>query len=340
MPAIQKKRGRPLPPSDGLITFVLHMYKHLTREQRYAIYLGQQKGETLEIIARSIGVHKSTVSREVRRNMTPRGKYVWNKAHDTACSRKGRSPGNRALDPVLKWRVTELIKEKQWSPRQISGRLAKEGINISHETIYAIIRADESGELASHCRHKMKYRHSSAKIHETKATNIKNRVSIHERPAEADGRRFGDWEMDLIVDKNSNAILTLVERSTNFLIMEKLRHGKKAKPLAKTVWRLLLPYKGVALKTITTDNGSEFAEHEWITRMLNVPVFFADSYSSWQKGAVENGNKLIRQYIPKGTDISSVSDAKIRLVRAKINTRPREKLDFYTPTEVFFKNIS
>ena len=101
----------------------------------------------------------------------------------------------------------------------------------------------------------------------------------------------------------------------------------------------ILPYKGEALKTITTDNGSEFAEHEWITRMLNVPVFFADSYSSWQKGAVENENKLVRQYIPKGTDISAVSDAKMRMIRNKINTRPREKLNFYTPTEVFFKNI-
>lgn len=272
--------------------------------------------------------------------MTPRGKYVWNKAHDMACSRKGQSPGNRALSPVLRWRVTDLIKEKQWSPRQISGRLAKEGINISHETIYAIIRADESGELASHCRHKMKYRHSSAKRHETKATNIKNRVSIHERPAEADGRRFGDWEMDLIVDKDSNAILTLVERSTNFLLMEKLRHGKKAKPLAKVVWRLLLPYKGIALKTITTDNGSEFAEHEWITKNLDVPVYFADSYCSWQKGTVENENKLVRQYIPKGTDISTVTDGKIRRIRMNINARPREKLNFNTPTECFFNNIS
>ena len=138
------------------------------------------------------------------------------------------------MNPVLRWRVIDLIKEKQWSPRQISGRLAKERINISHETIYAIIRADESGEVASHCRHKMTYRHSSVKRHETKATNIKNRVSIHERPAEADGKRFGDWEMDLIVDKDNNAILTLVERSTNFLLMEKLKHGKKAMPLAKS----------------------------------------------------------------------------------------------------------
>ena len=315
------------------------MYKHLTREQRYAIYLGKQKGETLETIARSIGVHKSTVSREVRRNSTPNGKYVWNKAHGMAESRLCRTPGNRRLDDVLKWRIVELIRNEQRSPRQISGRLKREGISVSHETVYAIIRKDGSGELASHCRHRMKYRRKAFRRHETKASNIRNRVSIHERPAEADGTRFGGWEMDLIVDRDSNAVLTLTERSTNFLLMEKLRHGKKAKPLAKAVWRLLLPYKGEALKSITTDNGSEFAEHEWITRKLHVPIFFADSYCAWQKGAIENGNKLIRQYIPKGTDISTVTDGKIARIRKKINARPREKLNFLTPAECFFKNI-
>ena len=294
----------------------------------------------MESIALTIGVHKSTVSRELKRNSTANGKYVWNKAHNMAGIRKERTPGNRRLDDALKWRITELIKTEQWSPRQIAGRLKKEGIKVSHESIYAIIRADDSGELSSHCRHKMKYRCKTSKKRETKATNIRNRVSIHERPKEADGTRFGDWEMDLIVDKEDNAILTLLERSTNFMLIEKLKQGKKAKPLAKTVWRLLLPYKGDALKTITTDNGSEFAEHEWITKKLGVPVYFADSYCSWQKGAVENGNKLIRQYIPKGTDISKVTDGKISKIRRKINARPREKLNFSTPTEAFFKNIS
>ena len=249
-------------------------------------------------------------------------------------------PGIGGLDETLKWRITELIRNEQWSPRQISGRLGREGINVSHETIYAIIRKDESGELAAHCRHKMKYRRKAFRRHETKATNIRNRVSIHQRPAEADGKRFGDWEMDIIVDKDSNAILTLTERSTNFLLMEKLRHGKKAKPLAQAVWRLLLPYKGEALKSISPDNGSEFAEHEWITRKLHVPVYFTDSYCAWQKGAIENGNKLIRQYIPKGTDISTVTEGKIAKIRKKINARPREKLNFKTPAEVFFKIIS
>ena len=241
---------------------------------------------------------------------------------------------------MLRWRIAELIRNEQWSPRQISGRLKREGVSVSHETIYAMIRKDGSGELASHCRHRMKCRRRASRRHETRATNIRNRVSIHERPAEADGKRFGDWEMVLIVDRNSNAILTLTERSTNFLLMEKLRHGKKAKPLARAVWRLLLPYKGEALKSITTDNGSEFAEHEWITEKLHVPVFFADSYCAWQKGAIENGNKLVRQYIPKGTDISTVTDGKIAKIRKKINARPREKLNFMTPAECFFKNIS
>ncbi len=333
--AIQKtKKGDRRLPRITYFCIVI-MYKHLTREQRYAIYLGRQKGETLEIIARSIGVNRSTVSRELKRNSAANGKYVWCKTHEQSESRRKRTPGNRGLAGTLVWRIKELIRNEQWSPRQISGRLAKEGISVSHETIYSIIRKDSTGELAAQCRHKMKYRRSPSRRHETKATNIRNRVSIHDRPEEADGKRFGDWEMDLIVDKDSNAFLTLVERSTNFLLMEKLKHGKKARPLAKTVWRLLLPYKGNALKTITTDNGSEFAEHEWITKTLDMPVYFADSYCSWQKGAVEYENKLVRQYIPKGTDIGTITNGKIKKIRMKINARPREKLNFNTPTEVF-----
>lgn len=315
------------------------MYSHLIREQRYAIFALRQKGKSNAEIARTINVSPSTVSRELRRNLTPRSKYVWNKAQVMADARKRRSPGNRAVADALRWRVEQYIRQEQWSPRQISGYLRLEGVSISHETIYRMIRSDKSGELAKNSRHRMKYRHKATHVRQTKATNIRNRTSIHERPKEADGRRFGDWEMDLIVDRDNNAILTMIERSTNFLLMERLKHGKKAKPLAKTVYRLLLPYKGEGLKTMTTDNGSEFAEHEWITGKLGVPVFFTDSYSSWQKGAVENTNKLIRQYIPKGTDISSITDRRIAVIQAKINRRPREKLKFSTPVREFYKNF-
>ena len=313
------------------------MYKHLTREQRYAIYLGIQKGETQKSIAQTIGVSASTLSREIKRNSTRNHIYAWIKAHDSANARKHRSPGNRAIKPEVKWRIEQLIKEEQWSPKQISGALAKnEGIHVSHESIYKMIRQDKTGKLAKNCRHKMKYTRKIKGVHVTKATNIKNRVSIHQRPIEANGKRFGDWEMDLIVDKDGNAILTMIERSTNYLLMAKLKDGKKAMPLAKTVRRLLLPYKKT-LKTITTDNGSEFAAHEWITDKLGVQVYFMDSYSSWQKGAVENTNKLVRQYIPKGTDISTITDAFIMKIQKKINARPREKLNFSTPKNEFFK---
>lgn len=315
------------------------MYKHLTREQRYAIYLGKSGRRSNISIAREIGVSPSTVSRELRRNSKPDGSYVWTVAHEKAESVKRREPGNRAVDGLLRWRVMELLTQEQWSPRQIAGWLSRCGVRISHETIYRMIRADASGRLASHCRHRMRYRRRRRPVRTTVARNIRDRVSIHHRPPEADGTRFGDWEMDLIVDRGSNAILTLTERSTNYIMMERLRHGRKAAPLAGVVWRLLAPYRGEGVKTITTDNGSEFACHRTITRRLGAQVYFADSYCAWQKGAVENANKLIRQYLPKGTDISRVTDNRIRTIQHKINARPRLKLNFSTPKTEFFKHF-
>ena len=193
------------------------MYSHLTQEQRYAIYLGLQKGESRKLIASTIGVHPSTVGRELKRNSTKSGKYVWLKAQEKASARIGHHPGNHAKSEALRWRVRQYILEEQWSPKQISGYLKREeGVSISHETIYRLIRNDE--RLAGQCRHKMKYRKKQSVKKATKATNIKNRVSIHERPKEADGTRFGDWEMDLIVDVQGHGILTLTERSTNFIV--------------------------------------------------------------------------------------------------------------------------
>lgn len=143
------------------------------------------------------------------------------------------------------------------------------GRNISHELIYRHIRADESGELAAHCRHKMKYNRHGRPARTTKVRNIPGRVSIHERPAEADGKRFGDWEMDTIVGKDGKgAIVTLTERSTNMVLMEKLPQGKRPEPLAKTVIRLLFPYRHT-VRSITTDNGSEFCCHRMISKALS-----------------------------------------------------------------------
>ena len=145
--------------------------------------------------------------------------------------------------------------------------------------------------------------------------------------------------MDLIVDSHNHAILTIVERSTNMLFMTKLAHGKKSEPLAKAVRRLLLPYKK-HIKTITTDNGSEFAAHKLITKYLGAVVYFADPYASWQKGAIENTNKLIRQYIPKQANFDDFTDKKIASIQKKINNRPRKKLKFETTKAELFKRIA
>lgn len=145
--------------------------------------------------------------------------------------------------------------------------------------------------------------------------------------------------MDTIVGKDGHgAIVTLIERSTNMLFMRKLTEGKNARKLAETVIHLLAPFKGY-VKSITTDNGTEFACHEIIAKSINTQVYFADPYSSWQKGAIENMNGLIRQYIPKNTSFSNISHQQITKIMNKINTRPREKLNFSTPKECFYENL-
>ena len=320
------------------------MYNQLTSEQRYAIYLGIKRRFSKRKIASEIGVHPSTVSREIRRNSNADGEYVWCNAQSKCMGRKHGLKGNHRKPQELWWRIDQMIIDNDWSPAQIAGVLRKEGIHIVKQTIYNHVHADTSERLRPHLPHELRYTRRVKALRPTKATNIANRTSIHERPAEADGKRFGDWEMDTIVDSFGHAIVTLTERSTNFILMEKLKDGRKAMPTAKTVARLLFPYRESVL-TITTDNGCEFAAHLEITRLLSikgrekVTVFFADSYCSWQKGAIENANKLIRKYIPKKSNFDDFSDAKIKLIQKKLNARPREKLFFDSPKNCFFKHF-
>lgn len=274
------------------------MYKQLTSEQRYTISVLLSKGLKKKEIAEAIGVSNSTITRELQRNSSKRGVYKWEIAQKRAEKRSKRTPGNRAISKAIWSSVKHYLVDKQWSPEQISGYLAKDGIKISHETIYAWIREDKRnrGTLYKHLRHRLKHR---KKYVGAGRSCIINRKSIHERPAEADGKRFGDLEMDTIVGPNNQqAIVTLVDRNTNMLFMKKLKYGKDAKNLALTVIEMLKPIKK-KLKTITTDNGKEFSAHEIISEALGVDVFFTDPYSSWQKGAIENANGLIRQYMPQ-----------------------------------------
>ncbi len=321
------------------------MYRQLNSEQRYEIYLGLQRGWSKSRIAREIGVSASTVCRELRRNGKPDGSYVWLRAQEQCNGRKHGMEGNHRKSAELWWRVERMILDEDWSPAQVAGVLRREGLRICKQTIYNHVHADVTGRLAEHLPHRLKYKRRIRKRPVTKATNIANRTSIHLRPKEADGTRFGDWEMDTIVDAKGHAILTLTERSTNFILMERLKEGRKALPTAKAVVRLLFPYRR-SLKTITTDNGCEFAAHLEITRKLSmkgrekVTVYFADAYCAWQKGAIENANKLIRRYITKKEDFNRIPDAKIKAIQHKLNRRPREKLDFCSPKLRFFACIS
>ena len=248
--------------------------------------------------------------------------------------RRKRSTRNASLAPELVWRIKQLIIEEQRSPRQISGVLKKEGISVSHQCIYNLIHTNASGELARHTHHKLKHRRRP----KYKRFPITERTSIHSRPEQADGKHFGDFEMDLIVDSHNHAILTIVERSTNMLFMTKLTHGKKSEASAKAVRRLLLPYKK-HIKTITTDNGPEFAANRLITKYLGAVVYFADPYASWQKGVLENTNKPIRQYIPKQANFNDFTDM-VASIQKKINSRPIQKLRFETPKAAFYKRIA
>ena len=314
------------------------MYKQLTSEQRYTISVLRQNRTKQKEIAKAINVSPSTVSREIRRNSGVRGRYNWETAQANAVQTKRKKPGNHSINKEVMEEAKHLLVTEQWSPEQISGVLAKDGKYISHETIYRMIRKDkaEGGTLYKHCRHKLKRR---ARPVGGRRISIPNRTSISERPAEVDGKRFGDFEMDTIVGRgNHGTIVTLIERSTSMLFMRKLKKGKNAKELARTVIHLLSPFKE-HVKSITTDNGTEFACHEMIGKSLGVTIYFADPYASWQKGAIENANGLIRQYVPKTETFEHVSHQQITKYSKRINMRPRKKLEFKTPHECFYEQI-
>jgi len=320
---------------------------HLTREQRYTISAMRKQGCTQKKIAEAIGKDKSVISRELKRNANFKGKYSFEYAQEMASMRKERLKKPRKLHSWLKKEIIGLIKE-DWSPEQIEGRLKLENKpSVSHETIYKMIRKDKSdgGTLYKHTRHKLKHRKRPI----WKKITIKNRITIDQRPEIVDTKqRFGDWEIlvlctkyavDTIVgENNKGAIVTMVERKTAFMMMEKLECGKNSKELTKVVNRLLLAYIN-HVHTITGDNGTEFADHQKIAKSLKTKFFFTHPYSAWEKGLIENTNKLIRQYIPKKSNFNEFNQQKIKEIQYKINNRPRKNLKFKSPKEIFFLNL-
>ena len=314
---------------------------HLTREQRYQIDALLQRKTKQKDIARIVGVSPSTISRELKRNSHKRG-YSARVAQEYANERKERFSLKRKFTHQMELYVREQLELHQWSPEQIVGRAQVEGREmVSIERIYQCIREDKAngGKLYLNCRHRLKHR--KRPVGGGKRVVIPDKVSIHQRPSVIDERaRFGDWEVDTIVGSgNKGAILTLVERQTNFLLMTKLKKGKNAKNLANQISNLMLPYKQSVL-SITADNGTEFYEHKEIKRRLDTDFYFADPYASYQRGTNENTNGLIRQYIPKNQDFTNINEQKIKQIQQKINARPRKKLNFETPLKLFYQKIA
>lgn len=352
----QYKNKKETGVSQRLINFVLHMYKQLTKAQRYTISAMRQNGSSLQAIADELNrlreeeaalngemlpsnkIAASTIGRELKRNRNRKGGYSPGQANEMAMERRERIVRNTALKPGVLQRAMKLLVEKRWSPEQISGHLRLKGDNISKERIYQEIRADPD-KYDKYTHHGMKYRRHQLRPYRTAGKSmIPDRVSIHDRPAEADGTRFGDWEMDLVIGaEQKSAVLTIIERSLNMFLQTKLP-SKKPRDVEKAVIRLLLPYRRHVL-TITTDNGIEFMNHRKICKALDCTVYFTDPYCSGQKGAIENMNKILREFFPKGTDFRLVSQTLLDKVQYQINERPRKKLGYSTPKIEFFRRI-
>jgi IS30 family transposase len=308
-------------------------YTQLTREQRYQIYALLKMGHNQTEIATVVGTHKSTVSRELSRNKGLRG-YRPKQAHRMALSRRDRSRKRISKET---WELIETKLRLDWSPEQISGWLCRHhAIRVSHEWIYQYILDDKQagGDLYRHlrCQKKRRKRYGSY----DRRGKMPNRVSIEERPAiVAERTRIGDWEVDTLLGKrHRHAIVTLTERKSRLSLLAKVNQ-RTADQVGDAVIELLQPVAD-RLHTLTADNGKEFADHERIAHALRADFYFAHPYAAWERGANENMNGLIRQYIPKAQDFATLTNADLMWVMNRLNHRPRKCLDFLSPFEVFF----
>ena len=311
---------------------------HITESQRYTIARLYSKGAAQTYIAKIINKDKSVVCREIRRNKDKRsGIYNSDLAQRKYEKRIKEKPKKKRFDQATEKRVKGLIRN-ELSPEQVVGYCKKNNIFcVSHERIYQYIWRDKKlgGTLYKHLRRQgRKYRKRGNK--KDNRGMIKNRKGIEERPGIVDKKqRFGDLEIDTIIGKNhKGAIVTVNDRVSGYLWMGKV-NKRTARNISRVTYGLLKEFKGV-IKTITSDNGKEFAMHEKIAELLNINFYFAKPHHPWQRGANENLNGLIRQYIPKKTDFDTISHAFVKHVQNKINDRPRKRFNYENST--FMKN--
>jgi IS30 family transposase len=330
-------------PEIGYLLFCekleVFMSQQLDLCKRYEIKALLSVGKSQKEIAKYIGVDPSTICRELKRNRSRRG-YRPQKAQELADNRKAAIPKKIKMTPELIEEIENLIT-MDYSPEQVQGELINKGLpSISPETIYKHIYADKAngGMLFTHLRIAEKpYRSRLGK--NDKRGKIKDRVSIDKRPAVVDeNSEIGHWEIDTVQGAQKKGYLvTIVERKTKFSLIG-FSDNKKATSIADITISLLRPYKK-HVRTITADNGLEFAEHKLISHKLKTDFYFAHPYHSWERGLNENTNGLIRQYFPKKEPILNVSSEKLRFVMNRLNNRPRKILGFAKPYAMFKHEI-
>ena len=313
-------------------------YTHLTQDERYQIAILSKAGHDRSDIAQVMNRHKSTIGREMLRNRGERG-YRPKQAHAFSQARM-RACENSPRVTAETWAVVDIKLAETWSPEQISGYFKANGQpTVSHEAIYQRIYTDKRAGGTLHrtlrCQKARRKRYGGRERRGT----IPNQVSIEQRPSIVDSRkRFGDWEGDLVIGAGQQqALVTLNERKSRYSLIAHVPF-KTAQAVSDTMISLLTPFSA-CVHTLTTDNGKEFAQHERIAKKLDADFFFAHPYASWERGANENMNGLIRQFFPKKMRFNSITAKDIAFAMHRLNHRPRKCLAFKTPHEVFMKQL-
>lgn len=314
-------------------------YKHINRGERKEISYLFKKGYSQRDIAKILGRSPSSISEEIKNNSV-KGEYDPDKANHKAYVKRKYSKyqGMKVIKRRDLWNYIEEKLTEDWSPQLISGRIKeidKHFTYISAKGIYKFIGSPYGAKLKKHLPYKGKVKKTKKS---TKVTKLTDRTFIDQRPKIVDQRkRFGDWEGDFIVSgKNGNGVLLVLhERKGRYSLIRKI-----IEPTISKVHQYLTEMTGglVLINTLTIDNDIIFRKHQELSELLGVPVYFCHPYHSWEKGGVENTNKLIRRYISKGSDISKYSDEYIKMIEDKLNNRPRACLNYKTPLEVMKEN--
>ena len=316
-------------------------YRQLTEDDRIEVYAMKQAGKQQKDIAKTLEVHPSTIGRELKRNAGQRG-YRPRQAHQKALQRRYTARKAVKMTGQVIRHIEDKIRQEH-APEQIAQRMKRDphwnGPSVSHERIYQHIWQDKAvgGALYTYLRIAgTKQRRKRRNSRDLRGT-IKNRVGIEKRPQIVEKKiRIGDWEGDTVVGKNhQGALVTLVDRKSKLTLIGKVDRYT-AEAVKNTIIRLMksLPRRNY---TLTVDNGKEFAGHESIAQSLQIRVYFAQAYSAWQRGLNENTNGLIRQYVPKGTDVRVLTEKQIQYIIDRLNNRPRKSLGYLTPNEVFYE---